>query len=167
MATTKLKGNPVSTSGELPKQGTAAPIFSLTGTDLSSISLTNYKGKKLILNIFPSIDTDVCAASVRYFNKAASETENSTVICISKDLPFAQARFCGAEGLDNVVMGSLMKSDQFGLDYGVRITDGPLEGLLARSIVVIDESGKVIYNQLVPEITEEPDYTKALSFLTD
>lgn len=162
MAETKLGGNPVHTSGDLPKVGSQAPDFTLTKTDLSEASLSDYAGKKVILNIFPSIDTDVCAASVRKFNEEAAKTDGAVVLAISKDLPFAHKRFCGAEGIDNVVSLSELRNDDFGSAYGVRLTDGPLAGLFARSIVVIDENGKVVHNQLVPEIKEEPDYEKAL-----
>jgi thioredoxin-dependent peroxiredoxin len=166
MATINFKGNPIHTVGELPSVGSQAPTFSLTGTDLNDVTLENYTGKKLILNIFPSIDTAVCATSVRKFNAEASKLENAFVLCISDDLPFAHKRFCGAEGLDKVVSLSEMRSRDFGQTYGVRMTDGPLSGLLARSIVVLDETGKVIYNQLVSEITKEPDYTSALKSIT-
>jgi thioredoxin-dependent peroxiredoxin len=162
MATITFKGNPIQTNGELPAVGSTAPNFSLTATDLSDVTLENYRGKKLILNIFPSIDTAVCATSVRKFNAEASNFDNTLVLCISDDLPFAQKRFCGAEGLERVVSLSEMKHREFGKDYGVRMVDGPLSGLLARAIVVLDESGKVIYNQMVPEITKEPDYVKAI-----
>lgn len=162
MATTKLGGNPVATSGDLPAVGTKAPDFSLTRTDLVDVSLADYAGKKVILNIFPSVDTDVCAASVRKFNSEAANIRGTVVLCVSKDLPFAHKRFCGAEGIENVVSLSALRSE-FGKSYGVLLTDGPLAGLFARSIVVLDESGKVIYNQLVPEIKQEPDYEKALA----
>jgi thioredoxin-dependent peroxiredoxin len=163
MAKVTLGGNPISTSGELPKAGTKAPDFSLTAADLSDVSLGNYAGKKVILNIFPSIDTPVCAASVRRFNAEAAKIDDTVVLCISRDLPFAQKRFCGAEGLDNVVTLSSMRSSDFGKAYGVLITDGPLAGLFARSIVVLDGTGKVLSTQLVPEIKQEPDYEAALS----
>ena len=165
MATVTLQGNPCNLIGELPATGSSAADFSLVAGDLSTASLSTYAGKKLILNIFPSIDTDVCAASVRKFNKEASELENTVVLCISKDLPFAQGRFCGAEGLENVVTLSDFRSDAFGKAYGLTITDGPLEGLLARSVVVIDESGKIVYSELVPEIAQEPNYSSALAAL--
>ncbi len=165
MATVTLQGNPCNLIGELPATGSSAADFSLVTGDLSTASLSTYAGKKLILNIFPSIDTDVCATSVRKFNKEASELENTVVLCISKDLPFAQGRFCGAEGLENVVTLSDFRSDAFGKAYGLTITDGPLEGLLARSVVVIDESGKIVYSELVPEIAQEPNYSSALAAL--
>ena len=133
---------------------------------MSDISLAQYKGKKLVLNIFPSVDTPVCAASVRRFNAEAGKLEDTEVLCISRDLPFAHARFCGAEGLENVVSVSELRSDDFGRDYGVRIIDSALAGLFARAIVVLDAEGKVIYTQLVPEIAEEPDYQGALNILS-
>lgn len=165
MATVTLQGNPCNLIGELPATGSSAPDFVLVAGDLSTASLNTYAGKKIILNIFPSIDTDVCATSVRKFNKEASALENTVVLCISKDLPFAQGRFCGAEGLEDVVTLSDFRSDAFGKAYGLAITDGPLEGLLARSVVVIDESGKVVYSELVPEIAQEPNYSSALAAL--
>ena len=163
MAQTKLGGNPVHTSGDLPAVGSPAPEFKLTKTDLSDVALKDFAGKKVVLNIFPSIDTDVCAASVRKFNAEAAEMEGTVVLAVSKDLPFAHKRFCGAEGIDNVISLSELRNGDFGAAYGVRLEDGPLGGLFARSIVVIDESGKVVYNQLVPEIKEEPDYAAALA----
>lgn len=158
MATVTFKGSAVKTNGELPAVGTQAPDFKLVGAGLNEISLADYKGKRVILNIFPSIDTGVCAASVRNFNKWASENDGAVVICVSKDLPFAQSRFCGAEGLNNVITASDFRYHSFANDYGVLMTDGPLAGLMARSVVAIDENGKVVYNQLVPEIVEEPSY---------
>lgn len=157
----KLHGNPVHTAGNLPAAGSPARGFKLVALDLSEKTLQDYKGKKIVLNIFPSIDTPVCANSVRQFNKDAVQADNTVVLCISKDLPFAQKRFCGAEGIDKVVMLSDFRSD-FGKDYGVEMSDGPLLGLLSRAVVVLDTDGKVIYTQQVPEITEEPDYEKAL-----
>lgn len=165
MAKITFKENPVNTSGDLPAAGNAVPDFNLTGADLGDVTLANFKGKKLILNIFPSIDTGVCATSVRTFNSKASSLDNSIVLCVSRDLPFAQSRFCGAEGLDNVVSLSEMKDRSFGEAYGMEMIDGPLKGLLARGVVVVDEQGKVIYSELVPEITQEPDYDKALEVL--
>jgi thiol peroxidase len=162
MATTALGGNEVHTTGELPAVGTPAPAFELVGSDFSTVSLPT--GKRTVLNIFPSVDTGVCAASVRRFNQLASELENTQVICVSQDLPFAQARFCGAEGIDNVTPASAFRSS-FGDDYGVRLTDGKFEGLLARSVVVVDESGNVSYTELVPEIGQEPDYDAAVKAL--
>ena len=165
MAKTAFKGSPVHTIGELPSVGSQAPDFILTKTDLSDISLKDVAGKKVIMNIFPSIDTSVCATSVRKFNAEINKYNNAVVLCISADLPFAHARFCGAEGLHNVVTASELRNRDFGTNYGVRIIDGPLAGLLARSVVVLDEKGKVIYTQLVGDIAEEPDYEKALSML--
>ncbi len=162
MAQITLKGNPINTMGDLPEVGAQAPDFKLTAGDLSDVTLENYAGKKLVLNIFPSLDTDVCAASVRRFNEEAAGLDNTDVLCISKDLPFAQSRFCGAEGLDNVTTLSCFRYRTFGDNYGVRIVDGPIAGLMARAIVVIDEGGKVIYTEQVPEIAQEPDYASAL-----
>ncbi|MBN2829343.1 MAG: thiol peroxidase [Candidatus Cloacimonetes bacterium] len=162
MSKITLKGNPFTTIGELPQIGVKAPDFKLTFKDLSDKQLKDYVGKKVIMNIFPSLDTPVCANSVRHFNKVSSEIDNTVVLCISRDLPFAQARFCGAEGLDNVVTLSSMKDTAFGKAYGVTIVDGPMEGLFARAVVVIDEQGKVKYTQLVPEIIDEPDYDEVL-----
>lgn len=158
MATVQFKGNEVHTSGELPKVGDMAPVFMLVGQGLNEIQLEDFKGKKVLLNIFPSLDTATCATSVRKFNKWVSEKENVTVLCISKDLPFAQARFCGAEGLDNVITASDFRYNNFATDYGVLLTDGPLKALMSRAVVAIDENGKVIYTELVKEITEEPNY---------
>jgi thiol peroxidase len=158
MSTVTFKGTAVQSNGNLPEVGTQAPEFKLVGASLNEIKLADYKGKKVLLNIFPSIDTGVCAASVRNFNKWASSQENVVVICVSKDLPFAQSRFCGAEGLENVITASDFRYNNFATDYGVLMTDGPLAGLMARSVVAIDENGKVVYNQLVPEIVEEPSY---------
>ena len=165
MAKITFKGSPVSTAGELPKVGEQAPDFVLTKTDLTDISLKDVAGKKVVMNIFPSIDTPVCATSVRRFNAEIDKYNNAVVLCISADLPFAHARFCGAEGLNNVISVSELRNRDFGKHYGVRIVDGPLAGLLARSIVVLDEKGKVIYTQLVGDIAEEPDYEKALNML--
>jgi thiol peroxidase len=158
MATITFKGSPVNTNGNLPEKGTQAPDFKLVGAGLNEISLADYKGKRVVLNIFPSLDTGVCAASVRNFNKWVSGQENTVVICVSKDLPFAMSRFCGAEGLDNVITASDFRYHNFATDYGVLMTDGPLAGLMARSVLAIDETGKVVYTQLVPEIVEEPSY---------
>ena len=163
MASVTLGGNPISTSGDLPAVGTKAPDFTLTGGDLADVSLSKYAGKKVILNVFPSIDTAVCATSVRKFNEAAASLRNAVVLAISRDLPFAQKRFCGAEGIENVVTLSAMKDSDFGKAYGVLITSGPLAGLFARSVVVVDEKGKVTYRELVPEIKEEPKYDAALA----
>ena len=165
MASITLKGNPVSTVGSLPAAGSDAPAFSALKTDLSEWTLSDQVGKRVILNIFPSIDTGVCAASTRRFNKEASSLENTVVLCISVDLPFALGRFCGAEGLENVIPASVFRNPEFGTAYGVTIADGPLTGLLSRAVVVIDESGKVAYTEQVPEITQEPDYDAALAAL--
>jgi len=163
MAKITLKGNPINTCGELPSIGSQATNFVLTKTDLSDVSLGDLKGKRVILNIFPSIDTDVCAASVRHFNAEANALENTVVLCVSLDLPFAHARFCGAEGLSNVESVSEMRNHDFGEQYGVRITDGPLAGLLSRAVVVLDENGTVTYTEQVPDIVQEPDYEAALN----
>lgn len=165
MSTIKLKGNPVETSGSLPKIGDKAPNFTLTTTEMGSKTLADYKGSRVILNIFPSVDTGTCAQSVRSFNKEASEIENTKVLCVSKDLPFAQARFCGAEGLKNVEMLSAFKSDDFGKDYGLNMTSGPLETLLSRCVIVLDENGAVKYTEQVPDIVDEPNYKAALNSL--
>lgn len=161
MATVTLKGNTLNTIGNLPQNQSKAANIELVKTDLSSLNLTDYLGNKVVLNIFPSVDTGVCAQSVRHFNKDLSGLENTVVICISKDLPFAQNRFCAAEGLDNVIMASDFRSD-FGKTYGVEMTDGPLKGLLARAVVVLNEEGTIVYTELVPEITTEPNYEAAL-----
>ncbi|MEC4113340.1 thiol peroxidase [Myroides pelagicus] len=165
MAKVTLKGHEVHTIGELPALNTTAPAFNLVGAGLADKTLADYQGKKIILNIFPSVDTGVCAASVRHFNQTASSLENTVVLCISRDLPFAQERFCGAEGLNNVAMLSDFREGQFGKDYGVLFEDGPLKGLLSRSIVVLDQDAKVIYTEQVAETTEEPNYDKALAAL--
>lgn len=165
MAITHFQGAVVHTSGNLPKIGSKATDFSLVKGDLSTMTLADVKGKKVVLNIFPSIDTGVCAASVRHFNEAASNLKNTVVLCISKDLPFAQSRFCGAEGLNNVVTLSEFRNNDFSNAYGVLEMDGPLAGLLARAVVVIDENGIVKYTQLVDEITTEPNYEAALAAL--
>lgn len=165
MATVFFQDIPVTTCGELPAVGTKAPEFQLTGADLKDIRLSDYKGKRVVLNIFPSIDTGVCAASVRRFNKDANDLENTVVLCVSMDLPFAAGRFCAAEGLENVVPASAFRSPEFCKAYGVEMVDGPLKGLLARAVVIIDGAGEVIYRQLVEQITDEPDYKAALSVL--
>ncbi len=164
MAHITLRGNPVSTVGELPAVGTEAPAFSLVGNDLSELTSSSLSGRRVVLNIFPSLDTGVCATSVRKFNELAAGLENTTVVCVSQDLPFAQARFCGAEGIDNVVTASGFRSS-FGEDYGVTIADGGMTGLLSRSVVVYDEQGRVVYTQQVPDITSEPDYEAAIAAL--
>lgn len=158
MATVKFKGTDVHTNGSLPEVGTQAPDFKLVGSGLQEIHLSDYKGKRVLLNIFPSLDTGTCATSVRKFNKWVSEKENVVVLCVSKDLPFAQSRFCGAEGLENVVTASDFRFHSFATDYGVLLIDGPLQGLMARSVVAIDETGKVLYTELVSEIVNEPSY---------
>jgi thiol peroxidase len=167
MATVTLKGNTIQTSGELPQIGTKAPDFKLTATDLSTKSLSEFAGNKLVLNIFPSIDTGTCAASVRQFNQEASELDNTKVLCISHDLPFAHARFCGAEGLNDVISLSDYKDGSFGKSYGVNFINGPLEALLSRSVVVIDENGIVKYTEQVEETVDEPNYKAALEALYD
>ncbi|HEY9124179.1 MAG TPA: thiol peroxidase [Bacteroidales bacterium] len=165
MAKITFKGNPVNTAGSLPAVGSKAPDFELTKTDLGSITLAELKGKKVVLNIFPSVDTGVCAASVRQFNAKAAGLSNTVVVCISKDLPFAHARFCGAEGINNVVSASEYKDDNFSKSYGVLMTDGPLKGLLSRAVVVIDTDGTVKYTEQVPDIVQEPNYDGALDAL--
>jgi len=165
MAQVTLKGNPFHTSGELPRVGSPAPGFTLTRTDLSDVSPASFKGQRLVLNIFPSIDTPTCATSVRKFNAQASQLPNTVVLCISADLPFAAGRFCAAEGLDKVIPASTFRSPDFGQAYGVTLADGPLRGLMARSVVVLDEAGKVIHTQLVGEIANEPDYEAAIKAL--
>jgi len=164
MATVTLKGTPAKTSGELPSKGNQAPQFTLVKSDLSEVSLSDFKGKKVILNIFPSIDTGICAMSVRKFNEKVASLDNTVVLCISKDLPFAHARFCGAEGIENAItLSTFRDNDQFAKDYGVLIEEGGFKGLFARSVVVVDESGNVVYTELVGEIAEEPNYESALN----
>jgi thiol peroxidase len=165
MSSTKFKGNPVHVDGTFPKVGDRAPAFKLIAGDLSEKSLADFAGKRKVLNIFPSVDTPVCAASVRHFNQDAAALKNTTVLCISADLPFAQGRFCGAEGIQNVTMLSLMRGRKFLQDYGVALTDGPLAGLAARAVLVLDEHDKVIHAQMVDDIVHEPDYAKALAAL--
>ncbi|WP_197381651.1 thiol peroxidase [Mycolicibacterium mengxianglii] len=164
MAQITLRGNPINTVGELPPVGAPAPAFSLTGSDLGAVSSDQFKGKPVLLNIFPSVDTPVCATSVRTFNERAAASGVS-VLCVSKDLPFAQNRFCGAEGIENVTTASAFR-DSFGEDFGITITDGPMAGLLGRAVVVIDADGKIAYTELVPEIGQEPDYDAALAALS-
>jgi len=164
MAKITFKGTPIHTIGELPAKGSAAPDFTLVKQDLSEAALSDYKGKRLVLNIFPSIDTGVCAVSVRTFNEKAAALKNTVVLCVSMDLPFAQSRFCGAEGIKNVTPASAFRA-AFGDHYGVTIADGPLAGLFSRAVVVIDEKGRVIYAEQVPEIAQEPDYAAALAVL--
>ena len=166
MATTKFKDMPVHLSGDFIATGAAAPDFELVKTDLGTLSLSSLKGKRVILNIFPSLDTGVCAMSVRKFNQLAASLPDTVVLAISKDLPFAHARFCTVEGIENLVPLSDFRHSDFDENYGVLMADGPLQGLLARSVVVIDREGKVVYTELVPEITQEPDYDRAVeSFL--
>lgn len=166
MAETALRGNPVQTSGDLPAVGSAAPAFTLTGSDLAPISSGDLSGQRVVLNIFPSVDTPTCATSVRTFNERAAEMDNTTVLCVSADLPFAQGRFCGAEGIENVKTASTFKNADFLANYGVGMVDGPLEGLCARAVVVMDESGTVVHQQLVGEIADEPDYDAAINSLS-
>ncbi len=165
MAQITLKGNPIHTVGELPKTGDKAKDFTLVAGDLSRVKLQDYKGSKLVLNIFPSLDTSTCAASVRYFNQAAAGLKDTKVLCISRDLPFAQSRFCGAEGIENVVTLSDYATGDFGKDYGLEIADGPLAGLHSRVVIVLDENGRVVYTQQVPEIVDEPDYEEVLNVM--
>lgn len=165
MSTISFKGNEVHTSGSLPSVGSKAPDFSVTKSDLSETILADYSGKRLVINIFPSIDTGVCAASVRKFNQEAAGLDNTIVLCVSKDLPFAHKRFCEAEGIENVVTASEYKNQSFSQAYNVRMEDGPLEGLMSRAVVVVGADGTVLYNEQVPEITQEPDYEKALKVL--
>ena len=165
MATITLKGNAVETVGDLPSTGSAAPAFDLVKTDLSSATLESYKGKNLVLNIFPSIDTPTCATSVRTFNEKAASLDNTAVLCVAADLPFAFKRFCGAEGIENVESASTFRSS-FGKDYGVEISTGVLTGLLSRAVVVIDANGEVVYTEQVGEIADEPNYDAALAALS-
>ncbi|UCZ58107.1 thiol peroxidase [Mycolicibacterium phocaicum] len=161
MAQITLRGNPINTVGDLPAVGSAAPAFALTGVDLGPVTNEQFSGKPVVLNIFPSIDTPVCATSVRTFNERAA-AGGATVLCVSNDLPFAQKRFCGSEGIENVTTASSFR-DSFGEDYGIALADGPMAGLLARAIVVIGADGNVAYTELVPEIAQEPDYDAALA----
>ncbi|MFK3658948.1 MAG: thiol peroxidase [Scandinavium sp.] len=163
--TVHFQGNPVSVQGSIPQAGAKAPAFTLVAKDLSDVALSQFAGKRKVLNIFPSIDTGVCAASVRKFNQLATELDNTVVLCISADLPFAQSRFCGAEGLSNVITLSTLRAPEFLQQYGVGIADGALKGLSARAVVVIDENDAVVFSELVNEITNEPDYTAALDAL--
>jgi thiol peroxidase len=165
MANITLGGKPIKTIGNLPEKDTKAPEFTLTATDLSSKSLSDYEGQRLVLNIFPSIDTGTCAASVRKFNEKASSLENTKVLCISKDLPFAMGRFCGAEGIENVETLSDYKSGDFGNTYGLTIADGPLETLLSRCVIVVDTDGTILHTEQVNEIADEPDYKAAIASL--
>lgn len=165
MAQVTLKGNPVQTSGKLPSVGYVAPDFKLTKKDFTDMTLRDVAGKRVVISTFLSVDTSTCSASVRRFNAEISKDENAVVLCISRDLPFAQARFCEAEGLEDVIPLSELRNRDFGEAYGLAMTDGPLAGLLARAVLVLDESGKVIYSQLVSEVSQEPDYEKALEAL--
>lgn len=165
MASITLKGNTIQTIGSLPATGEKAPEFQLTKNDLSTVKLSDYQGSRVVLNIFPSVDTGTCAQSVRQFNQEAAELDNTIVLCISKDLPFAQARFCGAEGIENVEMLSDFKDGNFGKSYHVDFSDGPLVPLHSRAVVVVDEKGNVIYTEQVAETTEEPNYKAALEAL--
>lgn len=165
METIYFKGNPVHTYGLIPAVGTKAPCFSLTSKDLAEIRCKDFEGKRVVLNVFPSLDTPVCAASVRRFNVEAGKLENTVVLCVSMDLPFAMSRFCTLEGIENVVAASAFRHPTFGQEYGLLMVDGPLAGLLARAVIVIDEKQNVIFTDLVSEITNEPDYEAALSVL--
>ena len=164
MATTAFGGTPVNTVGDLPSVGSPAPAIALVAKDLSTITGTELAGARVVLNIFPSVDTPVCAQSVRVFNERAASMDNTKVICVSADLPFAQSRFCGAEGLDNVITASTVLTD-FGDAFGVSLAEGAFAGLLARAVVVLDEQGTVVHSQLVPEIASEPDYDAAIAIL--
>jgi thiol peroxidase len=165
MATVTLKGNPITTVADLPAVGSKAPDFTLTGAGLADVKLADFAGKRLVLNIFPSVDTPTCATSVRKFNQELSNLQNTAVLNISADLPFAQARFCGAEGLENVLNGSSFRSS-FGQDYGVVFATGPLTGLLSRAVVVVDEQGNVLYTEQVAETADEPSYEAAVAALS-
>ncbi|MDR9435880.1 MAG: thiol peroxidase [Thiohalophilus sp.] len=165
MAQITLKGDPINTNGDLPAVGSAAPAFQLTTADLEDVGLDNYKGKKKLLNIVPSLDTPVCATSTQKFNEAARGRDDVVMLIIAADLPFAMGRFCTGEKLDNVIPLSMMRDKNFAKDYGVLIQDGPMAGITARAVVVLDENDKVVYTELVPEIAQEPDYDKALAAL--
>ena len=167
MASITLGGAPATTVGELPASGNIAPSFTLTKSDLSEASLEEYKGSKLVLNIFPSVDTGTCAKFIREFNKEAASLDNTKVLCVSKDLPFAQARFCGAEGIENVEMLSDYKTGQFGKDYGVEFADSAFQTLHSRAIVVLDQEGNVKYTEQVSEVADEPNYQAALDALAN
>lgn len=160
-----FQGSPVKTYGTVPVAGQKAPEFKLVDKNLQDISLNDFKGKKVVLNVFPSLDTPVCAASVRYFNKEAVKFKDTVVLCVSMDLPFAMSRFCSAEGIDDVTAASAFRSPEFGKNYGLTMVDGPIAGLLARAVIIIDETGTVIYSDLVNEITNEPDYDGAIYVL--
>lgn len=165
MAKISSRGEIVETSGELPEVGSMAPNFSLRKADLGPVTLSDYRGSRLVLNIFPSIDTPTCATSVRQFNQRASGMPRTKVLCVSADLPFALGRFCGAEGIDNVETASVYRAPEFGMDYGVYMAEGRLGGLLARAVVVVDETGRVIHRELVPEIAQEPNYEAVVEAL--
>ena len=167
MAKIMLKGNPIETIGELPAVGTTAPAFTLTKTDMTDVHLSDFAGKRVVLNISPSIDTSICAASVRRFNQEATRLKNTAILYISMDLPFAHGRFCSAEGLSDVIPASTFRAPEFGQRYGLTMTSGALRGLLSRAVIVIDESGKVLYTEQVPEIAQEPNYEAALLVLRD
>ncbi|MCW1735306.1 thiol peroxidase [Anaerorudis cellulosivorans] len=163
MANITFKGQPIHTCGELPKVGEEAPDFTLVKSDLSEAKLSDFRGKYVVLNIFPSLDTGVCAASVRRFNKEAAALKNTVVLCISADLPFAAGRFCTTEGIENVITLSTFRNPSFGEQYGLTIVDGPMKGLLARAVIVVNPEGKIVYKELVPEIAQEPDYNSAIN----
>lgn len=165
METTAFKGSPVHTCGHLPHTGSLAPRFTLTRGDLTELRSEELKGRRIVLNIFPSLDTAVCATSVRKFNQLAASLDNTTVVAVSKDLPFAQSRFCTTEGIENLIAASAFRSPEFAREYGIEMVDGPLAGLLARAVVIIDETGRIVYTELVPEITHEPNYEAALKAL--
>lgn len=165
MTAITLKGNPIHTSGELPKAGGTAPAFTLVGQDLKDVGLKDFSGKRKVLNVFPSIDTPVCATSVRKFNEKAAQARDTVILSISEDLPFAMKRFCAAEGIDQVINLSLMRGGRFAEDYGLRIVDGPLAGLCARAVIVLDRDDKVLHAELVKDIAHEPDYDAALKAL--
>ncbi|MDO4636656.1 MAG: thiol peroxidase [Lautropia sp.] len=165
MSKVTIGGQPITVGGTVPAKGNRAPDFNLTTAEMGNASLADHAGKRKVLNIFPSVDTGVCAASVRHFNQDASKLNNTVVLCISADLPFAQARFCGAEGLSNVITLSTFRNPEFKRAYGVDIEDGPLKGLCARAVIVLDENNQVLHSQLVPEIKQEPDYAAALAAL--
>ena len=165
MATISLRGNPVNTVGELPAVGSIAKDFELVAKDLSRVSMAKFKGSRLVLNIFPSLDTGTCAASVRYFNELAGKLPDTKVLCISRDTPFAQSRFCGAEGLENVITLSDFESGQFGKDYGLQVIDSVMKGFLSRVVIIVDTDGKVTYTQQVPVISDEPNYDEVVAAL--
>jgi len=167
MASIKFHGNPVNTNGSLPKVGEQAPDFTLTASDLTEKTLSDYKGKRVIMNVFPSVDTGTCAKSVRAFNEKAAGLDNTVVLCISRDLPFAQARFCAAEGIQNVETLSEFRDRNFSDAYQLRMEDGPLAGLLSRAVIVLDENGKVTYTEHVEEVSDEPEYERSLAALAN